>query len=236
MKLSDFLQDIALNELQGSSVVELTGFHINREHLPKIIQAINQSLEYFFSIFPLKQSQVIIKLHDAVSRYYLDSDYAMSNHSSDNIKYIMDSEHEPFLDDVLLIQEVNTKDGYTLVMNDTFNPCSVQIPEYNCILIPDSVRHHKYLIVTYRAKHPRIPLDSSYDSKLTINIPASYNGALQSYVASIVYNSFGGAEYAQLGQFYYGKFKTMIEELKLHGIGEHSMLGLNIKPILRGWK
>lgn len=236
MKLSDFLQDIALNELQGSSVVELTGFHINKEQLPKVIQAINQSLEYFFSIFPLKQSQAIIKLQDGISRYYLDSDYAMSNFDSNYPKYIMDTAHEPFSDDVLLIQQVSTENGYNLVMNDTFNPASVQIPEYNCVLIPDSIRHHKHLVVTYRAKHPRIPLDSTYDSKLTINIPASLNGALQAYVASTVYNSLGGAEYAQIGQFYYGKFKTMTDELKLHGIGEQSMLGLNIKPMLRGWK
>lgn len=236
MKLSDFLQNIALNELQGSSLVELTGFQINKEQLPKVIQAINQSLEYLFSTLPLKQSQVIIKLHDGISRYYLDSDYAMSNHESTYPKYIMDSKYEPFADDVLLIQQVSTENGYNLVMNDTFNPASVQIPEYNCVLVPDSIRQHKHLVVTYRASHKVIPLDSTYDSKLTINIPASLNGALQAYVASIVYNSFGGAEYSQLGQFYYGKFKTMIEELKLQGIGEQSMLGLNIKPILRGWK
>lgn len=236
MKLSDFFQDIALNELQGSSVVELTGYSINREQLPKVIQAINQSLEHFFSVFPLKQSQVIIKLQDGISRYYLDSDYAMSNHSNLLPKYIMDTEHEPFTDDVLHIQSITTDTGYSLPMNDLFNSIGVMIPEYNCIQISDGVRQHKHLVVTYKAKHPRIPLDTPYDNKLTINIPASFNGALQAYVASTVYNSLGGADYAQLGQFYYAKFKTLTEELKLHGIGEHSMLGTNIKPSINGWK
>lgn len=236
MKLSDFLQDIALNDLQGSSVVELTGYSINKEQLPKVIQAINQALEYLFSVFPLKQSQVIIKLQDGISRYYLDSDYAMSNHSNLLPKYIMDTEHEPFIDDVLHIQSITTDNGYTLPINDVFNQVGIMIPEYNCIQISDGVRQHKHLVVTYRAKHPRIPLDTTYNTKLTINIPASFNGALQAYVASTVYNSLGGSEYAQLGQFYYAKFKTITEELKLQGIGEQSMLGINIKPSINGWK
>lgn len=235
MKLSDFLQDIALNELQGSSVVELGGWVITKEHLPKVIQAINQSLEYFFSNFPLKQSQVVLVLQDGISRYYLDSDYAMSNYNTLTPKYIMDSAHEPFENDVLQIFQVSTESGISLGINDHVNPMSVFLPEFNCVQVPDSIRQHKNLVVTYRACHKRIPLDTTYDTKLTVNIPASYNGALQAYVASIIYNALGG-EYTQQAHFYYGKFKTLVEELKLQGIGEESMLGINIKPMLRGWK
>lgn len=235
MKLNEFLQEIALGDLSGSSLVELSGFQIVQAQLPKVIHALNQALDFFYSTIPLKQSQVILEIKDGVSRYYLDSDYAMSNEYSPNPKYIMDSTYEPYTDDVLSIHQVIANNGVSLAINDPYSVDGVFTPEFNCIQITDGTRKYSHLTVLYRAKHQRIPLDATLDSKLTINIPASFNGALQAYVASIVFNAMGGGEYTQLGNFYYGKFKMLMEELKSQGIGETSLLGTNIKPMLKGW-
>lgn len=232
MKLKDFLQDIALGDLQGSTMVEMGGYQITQKHIPVVIQALNQALDYLYSIFPIKDSQVTIQLREGINRYYLDSHYSVSGHHPQ--PYIMDTEFEPFQDDVLAVQEVFDDKGQRIPLNDDYSPYGVTTPEYNCIQTSDGTHYSKYLTVMYRAKHPRIPLNEPLDSKLTIQLPTSYNGALQAYVASLVYQSMGGNE-AQVGNFYYGKFRTLIEDLKAQGVGYKSTTGVNIKPILGGW-
>ena len=44
-----------------------------------------------------------------------------------------------------------------------------------------------------------------------------------------------GGEHLNESNALYAKFKTIIEELKLNGIGTVTQSGLNIKPKLRGW-
>ena len=68
---------------------------------------------------------------------------------------------------------------------------------------------------------------------MPINIPSSYRTALQTYVACLVLQNMGG-EHLQESNALFAKFKTLTEELKLHGIGTITTVGTNIKPMLRG--
>lgn len=79
MRLNELFQRLALGELSGSPLVDISGYEIQREHLPKVINFINQGLEYIYSNFSLRTNSVIIKLVKGTTRYYLDSDYSISN-------------------------------------------------------------------------------------------------------------------------------------------------------------
>lgn len=234
MKLSEFLQNIALGELEGSSLVELGGYEILPKSYPKVIQALNQALDYFYSIFPLKENQLVLRLLPNISRYYLDSDYADSNFDS-KLKYIMDSPANPFEDDVLQVQAVFTDNGSSLSINDPLTYYGVSTPEYNCIQVPElTLQEYKYLTVLYRAKHKRIPLNADIN-KVNVSIPSSFEGALQTYTASLIFMFTRGDDNKQLSNALFAKFKTQVEELKMEGIGYKPIAGINIKPEMGGW-
>lgn len=234
MKLSEFLQNIALGELEGSNLIEMGGYEILPKHIPKVINALNQALDYFYSIFPLKENQLVIRLYPNISRYYLDKDYADTNLEA-KLKYIVDSPANSFENDVLQIQAVFTDNGTSLSINDPLTWSGVSTPEYNCIQVPEmTLNSCKYLTVLYRAKHKRIPLNADPE-KVIVSIPSSFEGALQTYVASLIFMFTRGDDNKQLSNSLFGKFKTQVEELKLEGIGYKPVHGINIKPELGGW-
>lgn len=238
MKLNEFLQDIALGDLSGSTLTDVNGgYTILPEHLPKVLQALNQALQYFHAVFPLKQSEITIELLEGVSRYYLDSDHAMSALDSKGAKYLRDTVHQPFEDDVLSIEEVFGDGVESITLNDPHSYNTVFTPEYNCIQVTDTViNRFSYLQVMYRATMPRIPLDTPATSRMTINLPSSFNSALQAYVASLVYMYAGGESNISQGNIYFAKYKSLVEELQQQGIGYKPITtGVNIKPMKGGF-
>lgn len=232
MKLSEFFQNIALGELASSPYVQLNGFALDKEQLPRVIHSLNQALEYFYSNFPLKISQVIIERKVGISRYYLDADYAYSN-PEQHIKYIVDTLENPFQNDVLHILSVKNTDGYEYPLNDSMAFNKIMTPEYNCISVDDYVKA-SHLVITYMAGHPKIPLTEPIDSNYRIQIPSSYRTALQTYVACLLFHNLGGDKVG-VSNALFGKFRTLTEELKAQGIGTVTQTGSNIKPLLRGW-
>lgn len=232
MKVKDFLQQIALGELSGSHLIDVDNYQLDEKHLPKVLHFLNQGLEYFYSNFPLRTNEVVIKLTNGITRYYLDSDYAFSNDSR-FIKFIMDTPDRPFQDDVLHITEVVSTSGLVFTINDPNSDINVNIPEYNCIEVINN-HQQQYLLIKYLANHPKIKLTETYSSNVKIHIPSSFETALQTYVACLVYNSMGGKHLNESNALF-AKFKTLTEELKLTGIGTLTQSGVNIKPQLRGW-
>lgn len=235
MLLKDLFQDLALGELQGSPVVETGGFTVADMQVPKVIQAINQALEHFYSIYPLKEAQVIIEMIPEMYHYYVSSEFAMSNDSA-KYKYVMDSKENPYEDDLLKVLEVRTLTGEPVSIDDTYARLGVKLPEFNCLVPTEELRKYEKVVVRYKAKHKRIPYDEPIDSRWIVNIPASYSGALQAYIASNIYNALGGGEYAQLGQFYFGKYKSLMEELMAVGFGSNQTLGINTGLYRGGWR
>lgn len=233
MKLKDLIQDLALGELQDTPMVETNTFDIQPKQLPKLIQIINRSLEHFYSVFYLKEKQVLIKLLPSVSHYYLDSRYAESNHTANNIKYIIDSDLNPFNDDVLQIVEVSTTDGRSLAVNDIHASFGVLTPQPNCIHVPLSLGID-YLSVVYQAAHQKIPLSESVTSEFEIEIPLAMVSAFMAYVACLVLQNMGGNKLNESNAFF-AKYQTQMEILKQQGIGYKTQTGTNIKPYIREW-
>ena len=231
VKLKNFLQNIALGELQSSPLVPIGSWELNPDRVPQVIHALNQGLEYFYSNFPLKTNEVLIRIYPEITRYYLDSHYGYKGNSFK--QYIIDTPDRPFEDDVLHILAVCSSTGEEYNINDDYGSFSIHTPEYNCIQVNGQIPEH-YLVVQYRAKHPDIPLTEPMSSEMPIHIPSSYRAALQTYVACFVLQNMGG-EHLQESNALFAKFKTLTEELKQHGIGTTTTVGTNIKPMLRGW-
>lgn len=236
MKLSDVLQELALGELQNTPAVEVGNFEIQPLFVPRVIHAINSALTNFYSMFLLKESQLLIQLYKGMSHYYLDYRHAKSNHSVEDggyIKYILDTDFEPFQDDVINILEVSSLDNISIPMDDITNKFGVYIPEFNCIKIPDNF-NHTHLSVTYQANHVMIPLTEPANSRFMVNIPTAMKQAFYSYVACLTLHNMGGNN-IQESNAYYAKYMTLMEGLKQQGIGVKSQVGINIKPYVNNW-
>lgn len=232
LKLKDFLQDIALGELSGTQVVEIGTYEIEPKNIARVIQALNQGLEYFYSNFPIRIEECIVERKLGITKYYLDSQYAYTN-TFGSIRYIVDHPQKYFEDNVLHILSVRDTKGFEYPLNDQYNPLSIHTPEYNCIQVSENIKS-PYLVVRFQANHPRIPLTETANSQVQIQIPSSYRTALQTYVACLVLQNLGGQHHNESNALF-AKFKTLTEELKLNGIGTITQTGTNIKPQLRGW-
>lgn len=233
MKLKDLLQDLALGDLSGSYLVENGTNQINPIHLPKVIHFINRSLENFYTMFPLKEQQIILQLINGVSTYYLLGMFALSNKQSNKIKYIMDSDVEPFLEDVIKIINVSTLDGRDFTIDDAYSNFNVFVPEYNCIRIPDKLDVNQ-IVVTYQAKHKLIDISESANSEEEINIPLPMYSAFSAYIACLILQSMGGGKLEESNALY-AKYQTQVDLLKAQGVGLKPILGINIKPYKYGW-
>lgn len=233
MKFKDVIQDLALGDLEGTPAVEVDSFEIQLKYLPKVIHSINRGLEFFYSRFVLKESQLLVKLVDGISHYYLDSKYALSNHSTDGIKYIIDNDLNPFNDDVIQILNVATLSGRELSIDDMYSGYGILLPEYNCIHVPMDIGED-YLSVVYQAGHKKIPLTEPATSSYEIELPKPMYSAFLAYVASTVLMNMGGTKVNEAALMYQ-KYEGLIRELINQGIGYKVQTGINIKPFIREW-
>ena len=233
MQFKELLQDLALGELQGTPMVEVDGFDINPKFLPKVIQVINRSLEHFYSVFPLKEKQVLLELKPGISHYYLDRRYAYSNHETSGVKYLIDTDLLPFDNDVIQVIEVSTIDSRTLAIDDIHSEFGILLPQPNCIHVPYDLGTEQLSIV-YQASHPKIPLSESPTSTMEIEIPIPMVSAFMAYIACLVLQNMGGNKLNESNAFF-AKYQTQMELLRHQGIGYKTTTGTNIKPFIREW-
>lgn len=237
MKLKELFQNLALGDLVNTPFVGLNGYELDKTKLPRVINAINQALTYIHTTFFIKQKQVIVRINDFQTNYYLDSDYSITNHLSKHHKYIVDTDEDKFLDDVLQVLGVFDLQGHALPLNDSFAVGSIHTPEYNCIQVTDAIKRMNInsLVVVYKANHRTIPLNEPLDSELTISLPSSYDSLLQAYVAYLLYMNMGKADTVNLSSQYFAKVNTLTQQLTQQGIGVINQTGTNVRPQLRGW-
>ncbi len=184
---------------------------------PKVVAHINLGMQELYKRFPIKIDDVVIRMHDEIQTYYLDSRFSIHNtESKEPIKYIHDSPSQPFTDNVNKIEFVYDEMGRELFLNNDDEPWSLFTPSYNAIQVPLPEKENQ-LIVHYRAGWTDIKLPGLNPETEEILIPPGYTEALLMYVgarASTALNADGDAE----GNNYTAKFEkscAMITNLNL---------------------
>jgi len=160
MLLSTIFEQLTYGELANLPVSgELNTPGIQVQNYPAIISHINMGLTELYKTFPLKRDEVTVQQYDHIETYYLRKKYAQTNDDSDETyKYIEDTQFEPFLGNVLVIDEVVNEDGQVLFKNDDTEYWSVFTPTFDAVQVPFADSSNM-MIVTYRADHAHIPLD-----------------------------------------------------------------------------
>lgn len=212
MTLLELLKDLTYGELSSLKIGELIPGEFQSEPDPsryeQLLSHINMGLLELYKRFFLLSREVYVELHEEISTYMLHSKYAQTNdESSEDPKYIMDTDAEPFLDDILRIEEVYDEAGDKLGINDVNDPLSIYTPSYRTFQVPYPNDDITYA-VQYRASHPTIVWTEDLNpSTVDIGCPNSLREALLYYVASRCYSAMGGDSGIE-GNDYFQRFEN----------------------------
>lgn len=238
MTLQDVFDYLAHGELQALRLSN-SGIAISPDVYEKTIQHINLGLTDLYKRFWLGSKHLILQLYSHIYYYSLEYKYANSNVTSGEVyKYILDSSDDPFLEDVLEIEQVYDQEGTQVPLNDITQDTSVFTSSYKTIYTPPVFKANfegSILIVQYRMAHSLIAHTRDMDpSEVDVNIPPALLEPLLVYVAYRAQASIGGMEAQQEAMLYQQRYETLCAEAIKSGVGITTNY-TNIKLDNNGW-
>ena len=231
MKLSDIFAQLTHGELSQLSLGGAEAGQIDASNYAKVIAHVNLGLASLYKRFPLKEGRLLLELQTDRSVYPLSSGYAVSNPAVNGLpRYILDSEVDPFLDDILKIEAVLTDLGFSMGLNDASNIYGISTPTAQSMRVPlalvtESMDIPSHLItdtleLVYRANHPIILHTPGIDPTMVyIELPYSHLEPLLYFVASRVNNPIGMTNEFHAGNSYAAKYEqacALLEHVNLN--------------------
>ena len=226
MKVSDAFQELCYGELNTHRLAESGA--ISPENYSRMIHHLNMGLLALYTRFPLLVKELTLQQKSWITVYKLKKEHAVTD-PSDEVKYIIDSRFDPFIGDLIRVEEVSDEVGDVLEMNSTDHNKVALTPSMDTLEIPNPTDTN-VLFVTYRAKHPQLV---NVDSELLL--PQHLLGALYAYTGMRVYA--GGTSQEQLTKSaeLESKYERICQKMELDGMVNTDVLVLNMKPHERGW-
>lgn len=235
MYLSDVFRRLSTGELSSYFIGSGVKGTIVQEDWAEIIDHINLALTALHTRLPLKEEWVTIQEYSHINMYYLKSEYAESNKdSTQKIKYIKDSPHEPFRDNVIRIESITDEYYQSISINDSGACKVVYTPNHNTIQVPNPYEE-RALFISYRADHPRIDVNLTDPAKVYIDIPVYLEEALLSYVAHRFLNGKNSEITKALSSAEFGKYMAICNNVEQSDLLNQSHGGVNQHPWIQGW-
>ena len=237
MNLLDIFNKLTTGEL---AQLALGGVHesgISPNDYAKIIPHINLGLTDLHSVLPLSGKTVGIDQYDYINMYKLDVAHAQSSNvqPDDGLpKYISDSAENPFLGDIIRIEEVVNEVGDIIPFNQPDELDGVFTASYDTIQIPQPVTGN-VTFITYRANHAIIPVDVVVPEEIEIRIPQSHVQALLFFVASRYFASKNGADTAEISQSYRLKYMQELNMIQKYNLNREHSSTFNKRVAMRGF-
>lgn len=233
MTLDECLKQLALGKLSNTSFAE--NGKIIEDKKEVVVSQINEALLRLYTLFPIKEKSVIVELYEGRTEYPLASDHSVRKATgliTDPYDfYIMDTEANPFQDDILTIMSVWDDIDRKRPLNDPENILSVMTPQPNIIEV-NVTATGRVLNIIYRAKHLILTPDKGEDK---VEIPANLFGALFSYVAYLIHSSINTKEAVENAQKYFVEYQNIVNEIIQNQTFTPDKLVLDKKFIKRGW-
>ena len=233
MNLQECLDRLARGKLSNLSIC--SNGKIKKEHLQKVVDAINEGLTRLHTVLPLKEKSLIVEMTESRTEYPLTSEHSLRRESGSIYDsydlYIRDTDFFPFEDDIINIIEVWDDLDRKRPINDPEHPLSVFTPEHNTLNV-NYTSDLRVLNVIYRARHKLLTLENLTD---TIELPTNLEGALISFVASVIHSDMNTETAVANSQKYYAEYQNIVNEIIQNGTMNPDKLVLNRKFIGRGW-
>ena len=161
MKVSDAFQELCYGELNTHRLAESGA--ISPENYSRMIHHLNMGLLALYTRFPLLVKELTLRQYSHITLYKLTKEHAVTD-PSDEVKYIIDSRFDPFIGDLIRVEEVSDEVGDVVELNSTDHVKVALTPSMDTLEIPNPTDTN-VLFVTYRAKHPQLV---SVDSEILL--------------------------------------------------------------------
>ena len=227
MKLSEIFSQLTFGELSQLALGGGEDGEIPESKYEQVLFHVNLGLTDLYKRFPLKEGRITVQLQPGRITYPLTSAYAVSTRrSKEPVRYILDSEDDPFQDDIFKVERVLTDKQYELGLNDEADLMACMTPSATVLRVPrpiveqgnDLPNHLKTskLEVVYRANHPKIVKPMGYfdPSRVEVELPYSHLEALLYFIASRVHNPTGMVNEFHMGNSYAAKYEMACEQLE----------------------
>jgi hypothetical protein len=169
--LYDIMKDLTYGEFQHLNIGNLMPDTHQSEPDPRayeqFVYQVNKALTAIHARFPLRWDEVELQLNEEVTDYFLREEYRQSDGTAP-VLYIVDTVAEPFVNNVLKVEEVYDEDGDEIPLNDVDEDLSVFTPYADMVQVPWP-NDYNTISVQYRADHPKIEWAYGIDPE-TVNL------------------------------------------------------------------
>jgi len=204
------------------------------EQFPAIINALNLELTQLYSRFPVLEKEVAFRRFPEISMYHLTRRYCRSNDESKELyKYILDTKDNPFLGDILKIENAYTESGQHIVLNDNNNPRAWFTPSFDTIQIPNTTDiDTRIAIIGYKAKPEYIDPNTT-DFEKDIYIPSYLEEPMIYGVTMRVAERLPTQTGMQVVQMAQAKYKELCDNVDTLNLFHENNVSTNIKLGMR---
>lgn len=224
MQLQEVFQQLTVGEFSKLSIGGANQGVIDASNYLAVLSHINLGLTALYTRFTLKEGRLVLALQDGQETYQLRSKFAVSNDTSlELVRYIVDTEDDPFIDDLLKVERVLLEDGHELGLNDLSDMTSVSTPSARVLRVPLDTKSRtksNTLTVVYRANHPKLLAGAGLadPDRDDLALPDSHLLPLLYFVASRVNNPIGMTNEFHAGNSYATKYELACQELEGKGL------------------
>ena len=204
------------------------------EQFPAIINALNLELTQLYSRYPVLEKDVAFRRFPEISIYHLTRKYCRSNDESKELyKYILDTHDNPFLGDVLKIENAYTESGQHIVLNDNNNPRAWFTPSFDTIQIPNTTDiDTRIAIIGYKAKPEHIDPNTT-DFEKDIYIPSYLEEPMIYGITMRVAERLPTQTGMQVVQMAQAKYKELCDNVDTLNLFHENNVSTNIKLGMR---
>ena len=204
------------------------------EQFPAIINALNLELTQLYSRYPVLEKDVAFRRFPEISLYHLTRKYCRSNDESKELyKYILDTHDNPFLGDVLKIENAYTESGQHIVLNDNNNPRAWFTPSFDTIQIPNTTDiDTRIAIIGYKAKPEHIDPNTT-DFEKDIYIPSYLEEPMIYGITMRVAERLPTQTGMQVVQMAQAKYKELCDNVDTLNLFHENNVSTNIKLGMR---
>jgi hypothetical protein len=216
MELSELYRRLSYGELQNIHMGMEGAGTIVTAAKPRIIAYANEALLRLHSRFLLRESVLVLEQVDHLAYYYLIKRFARSqetvpNNDDDGAMhhYILDSEEEPFQDDVIKVLSITNSESCPIPLNDTEDHKSLFTPQPNLLQIPEP-KGGDLLAVQYQARHPLLGYGEGCQ---LIDLPFVLEGALTAFIAHKVFFHMNGQDNKAIAADHLATYESICGEV-----------------------
>ena len=204
------------------------------EQFPAIINALNLELTQLYSRYPVLEKDVAFRRFPEISLYHLTRRYCRSNDESKELyKYILDTKDNPFLGDVLKIENAYTESGQHIVLNDNNNPRAWFTPSFDTIQIPNTTDiDTRIAVIGYKAKPEHIDPNTT-DFEKDIYIPSYLEEPMIYGITMRVAERLPTQTGMQVVQMAQAKYKELCDNIDTLNLFHENNVSTNIKLGMR---